>query len=154
MSPRIHCLTSEWTKNANIWKEGGMHDLWFLVCPLSNKSSPLIFVEILWSWLSRYHGPMSQSRSWGWARSSWYPNPGWTYLSPMVLTKAHLASECPWSLLQIQLFQLHPKHTESEFPGMRFYMKIYQSTDWSICKTVCPIITENEEFKTWENGRC
>ena len=90
-------------------KKGGMHDLRFLVCPL---------VGILWSWLSRYHGPISQSRSWGWARSSWYPNLGWTYLSPMVLTKAHSASECPWGLSQIQLFQLHPKHTESEFPGM------------------------------------
>ena len=67
---------------------------------------------------------------------------------PMLLTKAHLASGCPWSLLQIQLFQLHPKHTKSEFPGMRLDMKIYQSTDCSICKTVCPIITENEEFKT------
>lgn len=47
----------------------------------------------------------------------------------MVLTKAHSASECPWGLFQAQLFQLHPKHTESEFPGMRLDMKIYQSTD-------------------------
>lgn len=113
----IHCLTSEWTKNANIWKEGGMHDLWFLVCPLSNKSSPRIFVKSYEVGCADILGPMSQVGPEVELGHHGTPNPGWTYLSPMVLTKAHLASECPWSLLQIQLFQLHPKHTESEFPG-------------------------------------